>query len=482
MESSRESTSKLDLAQNCDHEIKENFESKSEKKKSSSENLVSWTSALFPSLLILYLSFYSLYKTQRTESIDDAKCYATCRISIAESIPTNVSFPGARIPESTFEAWSRIIERAEKELVIAAYKSSLQGRHVLSDPHDFHFANEGDAIFEQLKEKGNVIKIGMVESFPPKDKGDNEDGNILEDLGLIERRKLEMKRLTRRDGKMHSKFLLADDRHFYLGSANLDWRSLNQKMELGFVVEDCPCLGKDLRSIYDTYWELAVGHSNTQLAKYNSENPLKLSIDGAETQAYIASSPKPLNAAGRTWDLEALIEILDSAKQFAYVHVMDYHPLFVYRKPRELWPTLDDALRRAIARGVHVRILSAAIHHPELGIRFLKALQDLDGINSNGSVQVKIFKVPPPSETEAAVIVRDRRTHNKVVVTGRSRCCWNFELVGPLVSQLASVFERNWDSEYAHPVVDYFEYCIRQRTASYCESVKDPKLFDNRKY
>lgn len=31
-----------------------------------------------------------------------------------------------------------------------------------------------------------------------------------------------------------------------------------------------------------------------------------------------------------------------------------------------LWPTLDDALRRAIARGVNVKILSAAIHHPEV--------------------------------------------------------------------------------------------------------------------
>lgn len=73
-------------------------------------------------------------------------------------------------------------------------------------------------------------------------------------------------------------------------------------MELGFVVEDCPCLGKDLRSIYDTYWELAVGHSNTQLARYrfhqklmgsmlfryNRERPLKLLIDGAEAEAYIA--------------------------------------------------------------------------------------------------------------------------------------------------------------------------------------------------
>lgn len=35
-----------------------------------------------------------------------------------------------------------------------------------------------------------------------------------------------MKRLT--GGVLHSKFWVVDDKHVYVGSANMDWRSLTQ--------------------------------------------------------------------------------------------------------------------------------------------------------------------------------------------------------------------------------------------------------------
>jgi phospholipase D3/4 len=46
-------------------------------------------------------------------------------------------------------------------------------------------------------------------------------------IGAVERRTLHFARIFG-SGTMHSKFLIADRTHFYLGSANLDWRSLNQ--------------------------------------------------------------------------------------------------------------------------------------------------------------------------------------------------------------------------------------------------------------
>lgn len=67
----------------------------------------------------------------------------------------------------------------------------------------------------------------MVENGPSKDRGDNEDGRSLERLGALQRRTLNLRKLFS-TGTMHSKFILADNRDFYLGSANLDWRSLNQ--------------------------------------------------------------------------------------------------------------------------------------------------------------------------------------------------------------------------------------------------------------
>lgn len=107
---------------------------------------------------------------------------------------------------------------------------------------------------------------------------------------------------------MHSKFIMADGRHFYLGSANLDWRSLTQvmrmhfaylkwsfaqKMELGVLVRDCPCLSQDLIKIFDVYWRAAEKKTATDVhtmvkqlppARYNAQRPLKI-FDGEHRMA-----------------------------------------------------------------------------------------------------------------------------------------------------------------------------------------------------
>ncbi len=42
----------------------------------------------------------------------------------------------------------------------------------------------------------------------------------------------------------------------YVGSANLDWRSLAQVKELGLLVEDCPALARDVAKMWEVYWML----------------------------------------------------------------------------------------------------------------------------------------------------------------------------------------------------------------------------------
>ncbi len=57
-------------------------------------------------------------------------------------------------------------------------------------------------------------------------------------------------------GILHSKLWVVDRRHFYVGSANFDWRSLTQVKELGVLVTDCPCLAADMAKIFEVYWTL----------------------------------------------------------------------------------------------------------------------------------------------------------------------------------------------------------------------------------
>jgi len=216
---------------------------------------------------------------------------------------------------------------------------------------------------------------------------------------------------------MHSKFIIADQRHFYLGSANLDWRSLNQKMEMGVLARDCPSLASDLASVFESYWQAAtVTNKSTLHGMIQRLPPVKLTADipvgvksgtgGVKGQVYLAASPPFMNQPSREWDLDAILGLIRRAKTHIYINVMDYFPVFLYSDRyseaeegqgdgvRQYWPKIDDALRAAILRGVDMRIITAAIHHPQLGMRFMRSLQGLSGVdNHTGRVEVKIFKV-----------------------------------------------------------------------------------------
>lgn len=52
-------------------------------------------------------------------------------------------------------------------------------------------------------------------------------------------------------GVLHTKLWIIDRRHFYLGSANMDWRALTQVKELGVVGYNCSCVAQDLGKIFD---------------------------------------------------------------------------------------------------------------------------------------------------------------------------------------------------------------------------------------
>lgn len=53
------------------------------------------------------------------------------------------------------------------------------------------------------------------------------------------------------DGIQHSKFIIADDKTFLLGSSNfMDFRSLSLVKELGVCIQNSPLMAKDLKSFF----------------------------------------------------------------------------------------------------------------------------------------------------------------------------------------------------------------------------------------
>ncbi|TMS36497.1 hypothetical protein L596_003647 [Steinernema carpocapsae] len=437
---------------------------------------------------------------------DSDKCYKSCFLDVIESIPQNLTFDGF-IPLSTYKAWDEIINSAQKDLLIAAYKSSLRGKHVFGEASQ-KYSVLGESIYESILKGGleRNVNIRMIENYPPKDKGDNEDGLSLQNQGAVNRRYLNFQKLFGA-GTMHSKFIVSDNKHVYLGSANLDWRSLNQKMELGIFMRNCPCVADELSTLFDSYWQMSFSENQKDLerakkrqrpALYNMDRPLIVRHKNVDTKVYVASSPKRLNSVGRTWDLDSIVHTLNNAKKYAYVHVMDYFPMFVYSKPKRYWPVIDDAIRRAILRGVEMKMLVAALHYPTIGLRFLNSLSSLQGINANTSIEIKIFKVPT-SDDAMSVMRRERRTHNKFLVTddiviiGTSNWSGDYFEGGstgaalvveqdadteqPFVAELRDIFLRDWNSDYTHSLKQYYEECILTQRSSFCEDDKDPALF-----
>lgn len=129
---------------------------------------------------------------------------------------------------------------------------------------------------------------------------------------------------------------------------------------------------------------------------------------------FLQTSPKELNNPRRTWDLDAIVSEIDAAKKFIDIHVMDYFPLFIYRNPRVHFSNIDDAIRRAVVRGVKIRFLAAALHYPDIGTRFLRSLESLNGFHANGTMEVVSYFNFQKIEKISWVLVKNWRKTDEI--------------------------------------------------------------------
>ncbi|VIO86373.1 Uncharacterized protein BM_BM6716, partial [Brugia malayi] len=308
------------------------------------------------------------------------------RIKLVQSTPDNLTFTTVTRLHSTYSAWNSLIKNSEKELILVAYKTSLRGEHVLNDDYCQWHSNQGSKIYDALVEAGlkRKIRIRMIENYPPKDKGDNEDGINLAKAGVISR-----------------------------CSLNLDYLSLNQVLffEKYFHIRDNRREGEREQS-FDKYKSNNNEHVLADVyidLRYLSLEHRRIGLK-KKTAVYLKhlkASPRSLNDLDRNWDLFSILNAVEKAKKFLYVEVMDYFPIY--------WPVVDNAIRRAILRGVEVKILTAAIHFSEYSLRFLSSLETLNRINDS-SIEVRILKVPTDVNMQN-IMKREQRMHTKFLVT-----------------------------------------------------------------
>lgn len=153
-------------------------------------------------------------------------------------------------------------------------------------------------------------KAGVkVRSAENANKYANHETEDLAKDGLANVRTVNFTKLAQRGGVLHTKFWVVDNKHFYLGSANQDWRSLTQVVliclsysvfyfqvkEMGLLVKNCPCLANDLQNIFEIYYHLGNAEVPAEWpAKFQTEfnhgSPLAPRISGENSLIYLTVS------------------------------------------------------------------------------------------------------------------------------------------------------------------------------------------------
>ena len=203
-------------------------------------------------------------------------------------------------------------------------------------------------------------------------------------------------------GILHAKYFVVDRSEAFVGSQNFDWRALTHIQEMGVHVSS-PAFAGALLDILDTDWQLAAGTDATARVRGKDLGETRTKTGEHVT---LTASPKGWLPDESRWELPKLVAMLDGAARTVDVQVLTYK---TKERDGSPFPTLDDALRRAAARGVHVRLLvSAWASKPGSDSRGV--LEDLGRVPN---VEVRVIVIPRWSGGEIAFA---RVAHAKYMV------------------------------------------------------------------
>ncbi|KAE9323204.1 hypothetical protein PF008_g17422 [Phytophthora fragariae] len=483
-------------------------------------------------------------------------------LSLVESLPVGDFALASAVPQ-TFETLTRHVQAAQTSIDLSAMYWNLLGaddRKVYSEAEMKQFGAERgrkllfalrDAAIRGVKFRILTAKQGVDEQeqiLSDKGASCSELPNEVQMLVDTAKENIQVRCWSGPEwygsGILHQKIWIFDARHVYVGSANMDWKSLAQVMEVGVVMENLPAksaLMQDMRRLFETWWvfaspellpaktgsyfsqkfqrELQVPAWSLNLPEdsrsedpfvkaglqalgnisHQLETPFSSRSEGNETssgvevvastaaQMFVAAAPLEATAGhSRTFDEDALVYTIRSAKSFVSLSVMDFAPFSMYTPGPLHWPALTDALLAGVYSkpGLRVRLLISQWQHtsPQLleALATLKKQAELCQhmhARCSGRLEIKIFRVPGWQNTTASAGTKaawpsyTRVNHAKYIVTdtranvGTSNMEWGYfyTTAGASVNTnheatrkaLECVFERNWNSSYAKPLEEF---------------------------
>ncbi|KAF3843983.1 hypothetical protein F7725_016031 [Dissostichus mawsoni] len=356
------------------------------------------------------------------DGITEENCSRDCQIVLVENIPEDLSLPLDGRPHLPLSlGFNTLLDQAK---------------------HSVEVVSPGQLLFQRLLSlKSRGVKLKIASSLT--------NSAELKTLAAhnAEIHFVNMTAFTR--GGLHSSFWVVDRKHIYIGSADMDWRSLSKRKELGVVVYNCSCLALDLHRVFSFYWQLHERDyipsiwSKRVTAIYGRHDAL------ATTQRHrgccLCTSPELFCARDRTRDVDAIHQVIQNAKTFIFISVTDYLPLvsrsFRGTSVTRYWSAIDEVIREAVVlRGVRVRLLISFWKktHP-LTFNFVSSLKSLCMQLPNCSIEVVRNHDWVGSDlainTGVGLVVKMK---NSLEDRGAT-----------ILEQLKAAFERDWKSRYA---------------------------------
>ncbi len=359
-------------------------------------------------------------------------------IEVVQSVPleTTLAVPGMRLAQ---EVWLEMINSAKSNLDIEQFYLSSQAGESLEPVIQ---------AIEKAASRGVRVRLVADKKFY---------GTYPETIDRISKLTNSEARLVDYapfGGVQHAKFFVVDGQQGFVGSQNFDWRALNQIHEIGVRVVDAK-VSADLELVFEKDWAMAkaVGASASVLSNFL---PL---FDLAATTADVSvlASPKQTNPEGIADSLTEITGAMNAAQKSIKIQVMEYTTK-IYGSSGA-WSELDNSIRQAAARGVHVQLLVDVSN-------VAKAKKDLKALAGLTNIEVKSVTIPAWS---GGKIDYARLIHSKYLIIDdavswvgsenwsmgyfmNTRDVGFFFHVQSIADQLGQVFERVWTSTYASGV------------------------------
>jgi phosphatidylserine/phosphatidylglycerophosphate/cardiolipin synthase-like enzyme len=255
-------------------------------------------------------------------------------------------------------------------------------------------------------------------------------------------------------GIIHAKFFVVDNHVAYVGSQNFDWRSLEHIDETGLRIADVTIVDQ-LHRIFEQDWHaqalVAVGE---RVPSLRSEDFAP--IDG---KAFLVASPNAFNPPDVADSQAALIKLIASAQHDIRIEVMDYAAVAF---GGGAYTVIDNALRAAAARGVHIKLIVADW---DLTRQKLPSLESLAAVPN---VEIRVARIPPAS---TGIIPYARVVHTKIMeiddaIAWVGTSNWeggyldtsrNVEIVlrdQAMASRIDALEAQLWTSSYVRPLAE----------------------------